>query len=121
MTFIRTLCEQITVSLSSSTILFNAVWCWNIKYLSNPWTTSLSQFSLVWLFKNTHTDWPASNKNAFKGVEEGVQWWWGWGGKAWEPINLCVSALLWHDGDFKWHGALTGLAKKKKERKEKKA
>lgn len=32
---------------------FNAVWRWNIKYLSNPWTTSLSLFSLVWVSK-TH-------------------------------------------------------------------
>lgn len=76
------------------TVLFNAVWCRNIKYLSNPWTTSLSQFSLVWVFKNTHADWPTSNKNAFKGVgEEG-----GIGGGGVASVrahqSLCVCAAL---------------------------
>lgn len=32
---------------------FGAVWLWNIKYLSNPWNTSFSLFSLVWVSK-TH-------------------------------------------------------------------
>lgn len=77
------------------TVLFNAVWCRNIKYLSNPWTTSLSQFSLVWVFKNTHADWPTSNKNAFKGVGEGG----GIGGvasvRAHQSLRVCAALARW--------------------------
>lgn len=32
---------------------FGVAWLWNIKYLCNPWNTSLRLFSLVWVSK-TH-------------------------------------------------------------------
>lgn len=42
----------------------------------------------------------------------------GWDQGWQEPINLCASAPPWHDGDFKWHGALKEKRKKIERKRE---
>lgn len=74
---------------------FNAVWRWNIKYLSNPWTTSLSLFSLVWVSK-THMLTGGLLTKHFQGRRRG----WYMSVKKKKYIHLCMSAPPWHNGDF---------------------
>lgn len=86
---------------------FNAVWRWNIKYLSNPWTTSLSLFSLVWVSK-THMLTGGLLTKHFQGRRRG----WYMSVKK-KYIHLCMSAPPWHNGDFQErHEALSGPQKR---------
>lgn len=87
---------------------FNAVWRWNIKYLSNPWTTSLSLFSLVWVSK-THMLTGGLLTKHFQGRRRG----WYMSVKKKKYIHLCMSAPPWHNGDFqKRHQALSSPQKR---------